>query len=69
MVQQTGFPRTSVNGSVTTEAAGTFTITLADPAAGLTGVNRVSVDVSYLGPEGGDWVRDDVAITRLSLAR
>ena len=69
MFQRTGFPRLAVNGSLEDELAGTMSLTLTQPSSDLTAGNRATVNVTYQGSEGGDWVRGDVAIQRLSLPR
>ncbi|MEM7706775.1 MAG: hypothetical protein AAF358_14540 [Pseudomonadota bacterium] len=69
MFQRTGFARLSTFGSVSDESAGSLALTLTQPSNALDAGNRISVDVDYLGLEGGEWVRDDVAIQRLSLPR
>ena len=56
-------------GTIQDAIAGTLTITLTTPSSSLDAGNRVSVDVTYQGTEGGSWVRDDVAIQRLTLGR
>ncbi|MEM9529951.1 MAG: hypothetical protein AAGA23_03470 [Pseudomonadota bacterium] len=69
MFQRTGFPRLAVNGNLEDEVAGSMSLTLAQPSMDLSAGNRATVNVTYQGAEGGDWVRADVPIQRLSLER
>ncbi|MFK7956388.1 MAG: hypothetical protein AB8B96_09850 [Lysobacterales bacterium] len=69
MFQRTGFARLSRNGNISDESVGSMTLTLTQPSSSLDAGNRVSVNVAYQGSEGGEWVRDNVAIQRLSQPR
>ncbi|MDJ0655144.1 MAG: hypothetical protein QNJ40_13365 [Xanthomonadales bacterium] len=69
--QRSGYrrPLTGTLDDVSDTPAGTLVLTLVEPSNSLAAGNRVSVDVTYQGPEGGSWIRDDVPIQRLSLDR
>ena len=71
MFQRSGYPRIRTGGldDVTDTQAGTVTLTLVTPSNSLSAGNEISVDVTYQGPEGGDWVRTAVPVQRLSLER
>ncbi len=69
MFQRTGFPRLARNGNISDESVGSMTLNLTQPSNSLDAGNRASVNVVYQGIEGGDWVRDDIAIQRLSQDR
>ncbi len=69
MFQRTGFARLARNGNLSDESVGTLSLSLTEPSNSLDAGNRVSIDVVYQGTEGGAWVRDDVAIQRLSQSR
>ncbi|QKK03626.1 MAG: CHRD domain-containing protein [Pseudomonadota bacterium] len=45
--------------------AGTLTLTFVEPSQ-TEASNRVSVDVEYQGPEGGEWLREEASIRLLS---
>jgi hypothetical protein len=49
--------------------AGTMTLTLNQASNNLNQGGRMSIDVTYPGPQGGSWLREDVPIALFSTPR
>jgi len=70
LFQRQAFARIGANNGFTDTVAGSITFNLTEPPAANEMLNNtVSLNVTYQGPEGGDWVREDAQITRLSQPR
>lgn len=67
LVQRNGYPRSRQSGTLMDQVAGHITLTLSNPAESTN--NTVTIDVDYLGREGGNWVRTDAPLQRLSTPR
>lgn len=65
MEQFTGFCRGCAPGALQPQQGGTLKLTFTEPSRTTNG-NRTTIDVTYQGPEGGDWIRNDVPIQLLS---
>lgn len=65
MEQFTGFCRDCTPTMLQPQQGGTLKLTFTEPSQTPDG-NRTTIDVTYQGPEGGDWTRNDVPIQLLS---
>ena len=64
-----GYPRWSLPQALELESAGTMSLTLNQASRDLNLAGSLSVDVNYPGPEGGNWVRNNVPIALFSVPR
>ena len=69
MEQLTGFARTQPPTDTVAQDGGTLTLTLVEPVNDINAGNRIDLAVTIQGGVGGEWVREDVPIQRLSADR
>lgn len=69
MEQLTGYARTQTPVDTVAQAGGTLTLTLVEPVNDINAGNRIDLAVTIQGGAGGEWVREDVPIQRLSADR
>lgn len=69
MEQLTGYARTQTPVDTVAQDGGTLTLTLVAPVNDINAGNRIDLAVTIQGGSGGEWVREDVPIQRLSADR
>ena len=64
-----GYARNLIPQNLVFLPAGTITLTLIEASHNLSTAGVMSVNVTYPGPEGGSWIRDNIPIALFSNAR